>query len=87
MAKFIIPSPFRKYTDNQREVIVDSTDLGGAMKALVKSYEGMNVLFDHPALLSVFVNGKLVSTGADQWDRMNLENSDEITLIIPIAGG
>jgi sulfur carrier protein ThiS len=35
-------------------------------------------------LLSIFINGKLTKA---EWNTVSLTNEDEVSLIIPIAGG
>ena len=87
MARFIIPFPYRKYTNNLREVTVDAPDLDRSMKILVESYEGLEVILAQPRLLSVFINGKLVGDQPPDWGKVKLQKDDEISLIIPIAGG
>ncbi len=87
MARVIIPFPYRKYTDNEREIVIDAPDLEGTMKRLVQMHEGLNVLFEQPKLLSIFVNGRLVKVQQKDWSQISLKQDDEISLIIPIAGG
>ncbi|NPA94329.1 MAG: MoaD/ThiS family protein [Thermodesulfobacteria bacterium] len=87
MAKIIIPSPLRRHTDNRREIVMDAPDLATAMKGLLDQYQGLNFITEEPELLSVFVNGKLVEGGQEKWKEVALNDNDEVTLIIPIAGG
>jgi molybdopterin converting factor small subunit len=87
MPKVIIPSPFRKYADNQREVTVDGESLKEAMDRLLLEYPQLEAMNSDSALLSVFINGKLIRTNIEEWDTLALNSEDEITLIIPIAGG
>ena len=85
MPTIIIPSPLRKYTNDQREVSVNGRSLKQAMDGLLNEYPGFKVINDDSTLLSIFVNSKLIRT--EQWDTLSLNSDDEITLIIPIAGG
>jgi molybdopterin converting factor small subunit len=87
MPKVIIPSPFRQYADNQREVTVDGDSLKEAMDRLLLEYPQLEAINNDSALLSVFINGKLIRTNIEEWDTLILNSEDEITLIIPIAGG
>ena len=87
MANIIIPFPFRKYTDNQREVVLAGESLAEIMDKLLKKCSGLQVIHDQPGLLSIFINGKSVTGGVDRWNEVTVADSDEISLIIPIAGG
>ena len=87
MAKVIIPFPLRKYTDNQREVIIDGDNLEETMELLLRQYPGLETINHDSAILSIFINNRLIRTGSEKWDRFILNNEDEIALIIPIAGG
>ena len=87
MPRIIIPSPLRKYTDNQREVTVDGGSLKEAMERLLLVYPQLEAMNNDSALLSVFINSRLIRTGIEEWDTLTLNSEDEITLIIPIAGG
>ena len=87
MPKIIIPSPLRKHADNQREVIVDGENLKGIMERLLQQYPGLEIINRDFALLSIFVNSRLIRTAIEKWDTLTVSNKDEITLIIPIAGG
>ncbi len=84
MAIIIIPFPFRKHTDKLREIQVDADSLADCMKTLIKKYPGISSIQDHPDLLSIFINGKLTKA---EWNTVSLTNEDEVSLIIPIAGG
>ena len=87
MPKVIIPSPLRKYTDDQREVVIDGNSLKESMECLLRQYPGLNNANNNSALLSIFINSRLIRLGIENWDQLSLKNDDEITLIIPIAGG
>ena len=87
MPKVIIPSPLRKHTDDQREVVIDGENLKESMERLLRQYPGLKNVNDNSALLSIFINSRLIRMGIENWDQLSLNNDDEITLIIPIAGG
>ena len=87
MAKVIIPFPLRKHADNRREVIIDGDDLKETMELLLRQYPGLETINHDSAILSIFINNRLIRTGIEKWDTLILNNEDEIALIIPIAGG
>ena len=87
MPTIIIPSPLRKYTNDQREVQVDGQNLKATMDGLLHQYPGFESVTNKSSLLSIFVNSKLIRTDVDNWETLSLNNDDEITLVIPIAGG
>jgi len=87
MATIIIPFPFRKHTENKREVILGGENLGLIMDELIKQYPGLQIINEQPGLLSIFVNGKSIQGGTEEWAAVPVADSDEISLIIPIAGG
>ena len=87
MATVIIPFPFRKHTENRREVTLSGKNLSNVLDGLLKQYSGLQIIHEQPGLLSIFVNGKSVTGSVDQWKDVAIADSDEISLIIPIAGG
>jgi molybdopterin converting factor small subunit len=87
MAKVIIPFPLRKYADNRREVIIDGKNLKETMELLLRQYPGLETINHDFAILSIFINNRLIRIGIEKWDTFILNNKDEIALIIPIAGG
>ena len=87
MPKVIIPFSFRNYTDNQHEINMDGESLEEIMEGLWHRHPGLKIILDDPAMLSIFVNSKLVTTGIKKWDAVSLNKEDEIALILPIAGG
>jgi len=87
MAKVIIPSPYRKYADNKREIEISAENLADIMARLVEYYSGLKVLVDQPLLLSVFINGRPATSEQKNWNSVQVRPEDEISLIIPIAGG
>ena len=87
MPKVIIPFSCRNYTDNQHEINMDGESLEEIMKGLWSRHPGLKTIFGDTAMLSIFVNSRLVTTGIEKWDAVSLNKEDEIALIIPIAGG
>ena len=87
MPKVIIPSPLREHANDQREVIIEGSSFGEAMKGLWKMHPGLKAATKDSPLLSVFINNKLVRTGINNWDTLLINHDDEITLMIPLAGG
>lgn len=87
MPRIIVPLPLRKYTDNKREIVIDGNSLREAMDCLGRTYPGFKPVNDGCSLVSIFVNSRLVRTEVDGWDDLSLGHDDEVSLIIPIAGG
>ncbi len=87
MPTVIIPSPLRKYVKDQREVIIDGDSLKETMARLLQTYPGLRTINHDSALVSIFVNSRLVRGGIEKWDALSLNSEDEITFVIPIAGG
>ena len=87
MPKVIIPFSCRNYTDNEHEINMDGESLEEIMEGLWRRHPGLKIILDDPALLSIFVNGRLITTGMEKWDVVSLNKEDEIALITPIAGG
>ena len=87
MPKIIIPFSCRNYTDNKHEINMDGESLEEIMEGLWRRHPGLKIILDDPALLSIFVNSRLVTTGSGKLDEVSLNKEDEITLILPIAGG
>ena len=87
MPKVIIPFSCRNYTDNQQEINLDGDSLEEIMEGLWRRHPELKSTLDDSAMLSIFVNSKLVTTGIEKWDEVPLNKEDEIALIIPIAGG
>jgi hypothetical protein len=87
MPKVIIPFSCRNCTDNQHEINMDGESLEEIMEGLWRRHPGLKIILDDPAMLSIFVNNRLVTTGIEKWDAVSLNKEDEIALILPIAGG
>jgi molybdopterin converting factor small subunit len=87
MPRVIIPSPLRRHADNKREVRIDGSNIQETMDRLSKQYPGLDAILKDSAMLSVFVNNKLVKSAKDGEASMALDKDDEVTLMIPLAGG
>jgi hypothetical protein len=87
MPKVIIPFSFRNYTDNQHEINMAGESLKEIMEGLWRQHPGLKSILDDSALLSIFVNSRMITTGIEKWDTISLNREDEIAFIIPIAGG
>ena len=87
MPRVVIPFPLRKYADDRCEVIIDADTLKQTMDRLFQQYPGFDTINEGSGILSVCINNRFISTGSDEWDQLSLHEDDEITLIIPIAGG
>ena len=90
MAKIIIPTPLRKFTDNQKDISVHGNTILEAITYLVKEYPaiGNNILNDDGSIRN-FVK---IFLGDDDIKALNNEatavNDDDVISIIPaIAGG
>jgi molybdopterin converting factor small subunit len=87
MPRVIIPFPLRQYVNHEREVVVEGTSLKETMDSFLCEYPAFKQFNHDTSLLSVFVNSRLVRSHSETWSSICLKNDDEITLIIPIAGG
>jgi hypothetical protein len=87
MPRVIIPPPLRVYTDNQRKIIIDGYTLEETMVHLSERHPDLHTIINDSSLLSIFINGKAIRSGIEKWGTLPLSVDDEITLIIPIAGG
>lgn len=87
MPKVIMPSSLRRHIDNKAEVEIEEGCFKDSMEHLMERYPKLRDAIDGFALMSVFVNGNLLSGGREEWETLSLKSNDEISLIIPIAGG
>ena len=87
MPRVIIPFPLRKHADNQREVVIDGGNLRETIERLLQQYPGFKTLNDNSVLVSIFINHELVRAAFEKWGELLLNRDDEVTLVIPIAGG
>jgi len=87
MPRVIIPFPLRKYADNQREVVIDGDNLKETIERLLQQYPEFKTLNDDAVFVSVFINHYLVRAAFEKWGELAVDRDDEISLVIPIAGG
>jgi molybdopterin converting factor small subunit len=87
MPRVIIPFPLRKHADNQREVVIDGGNLRETIERLLQQYPGFESLNDNSVFVSIFINHELVRAAFEKWGELLLNRDDEVTLVIPIAGG
>lgn len=87
MAKVVIPYPLRKYTDKQREVEVGGSNIKEVMDGMLNQFSGLRDSLTHLDFIAIFVNGVRIKGNTAQWPTISVKDSDEIALILPIAGG
>jgi len=90
MAKIIIPTPLRKYTDNQAEVRVEGKTIHEALSQLVTSYPNLkNNLFDEKGAIRAYVNIFVEDDNIRdlKGEKTALEESSTVSLVPAIAGG
>jgi molybdopterin converting factor small subunit len=85
--RVIIPFPLRKHADNQREVVIEGANLREMIERLLQRYPGFKSLNDNSVFVSIFINHVLVRAAFEKWGELSLNRDDEVTLVIPIAGG
>ena len=90
MAKIIIPTPLRKFTDNNKEVVVNGSTIQETINDLVKEYPAIgNNILNGDGSIRNFVK---IFVGDDDIQTLDNESTsvsdDAIISIIPaIAGG
>ena len=89
MAKIKIPTPLRAYTNNESQVNVSGSTIGGALADLVEQYPDLKPHLFKDDELRNFVNIYLGEDDVRGLDGMETAIDDEANLrIIPsIAGG
>jgi molybdopterin converting factor small subunit len=85
-----IPTPLRRFTDENGEVTVDAATVGEAMSALVERYDALRPhLYTEEGKLRSFVN--LFKNDDDvrflEREQTPLRDGDHLTIIPSIAGG
>ena len=90
MATVRIPTPLRKYTEGQEEVVAAGSTLGELINNLESSYPGIKSrLCDEDGAVRKFVN---IYANEDDIRHLQdletaLKDSDEVSIIPAIAGG
>lgn len=90
MAKIIIPTPLRKFTDNQKDIQVEGQTIIEAIQDLIENYPaiGNNILNDDGSIRN-FVRVFLENEDIKALDNEGtaIENNAVISIIPAIAGG
>lgn len=90
MATIHIPTPLRKYTDQQRTFETDEQTLSEAINHLISTYpEVKDNLLDEEgqvrSFIKVYIGDDEVKPGED--NSVTLSNDTEVSIIPAIAGG
>jgi len=90
MAKIIIPTPLRKYTEQNRTFETDKSNLSGAIRQFVETYpEVKQNLLDEEENLRSYIK---IYIGEDEINPagnndVSLEEDTEVSIVPAIAGG
>jgi molybdopterin converting factor small subunit len=90
MAKIIIPTPLRKFTENNASFITNATTIGTAIQDLAKTYQPLAThLYDNKQELRSFLRIYLGDNDINVLDKSDtVVSQDDIISIVPaIAGG
>ena len=90
MAKIIIPTPLRKFTDNNASFITNATTIGAAIQDLTKTYQPLAThLYDSKQELRSFLRIYLGDNDINVLEKSDtIVSPDDIISIVPaIAGG
>src|SRR3989338_6318209 len=90
MANIIIPTPLRKYTNNQTEVRVDGKTIQEVLGQLVTTFPNLkNNLFDKKGEIRAFINIFVEDENIRDLDREKtvLHENSSVSLVPAIAGG
>ena len=90
MAKIIIPTPLRKFTDNKSSFITNATTVGNAIQDLAKSYEPLaKHLYDDQLNLRSFLRIYLGEDDINLLEKSEtlISENDVISIVPAIAGG
>lgn len=90
MATVIIPTPLRKFTNQQRSFETDSTTLSGALDELVETYpEVKSNLLDEEgnvrSFIKIYIGDEEVKP--DTNGGFKLKEDTEVSIVPAIAGG
>ncbi|HLR25283.1 MAG TPA: MoaD/ThiS family protein [Fodinibius sp.] len=89
MATIIIPTPLRKFTDQNRSFTSDKDNLSDALQQFVEAYPDVekNLLDDGGkvrSFIKIYIGDEEVSTDNST---LELEDDTEVSIIPAIAGG
>ena len=90
MAKILIPTPLRQYTDKQNSVDVDGSTVGEALTALTTRFGDLRKhLYTDEGKLRSYVNVYLNDEDIRymQKEQTALAEADTLTIVPSIAGG
>jgi molybdopterin converting factor small subunit len=87
MAKVVIPYPLRKHTNNQREINIDGSNIKETIDTLFNNFPGLKDSLKQLDFMAVFLNGERINNDTAQWPGISVKAEDEISIILPIAGG
>ncbi len=90
MAKIIIPTPLRKFTDNNASFITNATTVGAAIQDLAKTYEPLAThLYDGKKELRSFLKIYLGENDINILEKSDtvVSPNDIISIVPAIAGG
>ncbi len=87
MARVVIPYPLRKHTDNKRELEITGCNINEIIHNLIKEHSGLKKPLGALDFIAIFLNGERVTKEISGWSSINVKDSDEIAIILPIAGG
>jgi molybdopterin synthase sulfur carrier subunit len=88
--KVLIPTPLRRFTNDQASAMVDASTVGEAIAALNAQFPGIQDRICEPdgrirRFVNVFVNGSDVRSLSGA--RTGVKDGDEIGIIPAMAGG
>lgn len=90
MAKIIIPTPLRKFTDQNRNFITDKNTLSDAIQHLVEEYPDVESnLLDEEGNVRTFIKVYIGDDEVDPNDNgsIELDEDTEVSIVPAIAGG
>lgn len=90
MAKIIIPTPLRKYTEQNRSFKTDEDSLSGAIRQFVDTYPDVkqNLLDEDNNLRSyikIYIGENEINPSEN--DEVKLQEDTEVSIVPAIAGG
>ncbi len=90
MAKIVIPTPLRKFTNQNRSFETDETKLSGAIEQFVETYpEVKENLLDEEgnvrSYIKIYIGDEEVSPTED--GSLELNQDTEVSIVPAIAGG
>lgn len=90
MAKIIIPTPLRKYTEQNRTFETDKSNLSGAIRQFVETYPEVkqNLMDEEEKLRSyikIYIGENEIKPSES--DEVPLQDDTEVSIVPAIAGG